>query len=95
MRSSRQSRRLTDQMVKSIKWGDTVANWIYQYHVYNDHISFIVSVPIESEEYAIDFAKRVALDFYDYPLWQLENVKCEFIVRFFCESFIDVNKLQK
>ncbi|AQY55073.1 hypothetical protein [Geobacillus phage TP-84] len=72
-----------------------VANWIYQYHVYNDHISFIVSIPMESEEYAIDFAKRVALDYLDYPLYQLDDVKCEFIVRFFCESVIDVNKLQK
>ena len=89
------SNRSTNQTVRSIEWGDTVANWIYQYHVYNDHVSFIVSVPIESEEYAINFAKRVALDYLDYSLYQLDDMKCEFVVRFFCESFIDVNKLQK
>lgn len=72
-----------------------MTNWIYQYHVYSDHISFIVSVPINTDEYAIGFAKRVALDYYDYTDEQFENVQCEFIVKFFSESAINLDKLNK
>lgn len=68
-------------------------NYVYQYHVYNEHVSFIVSVPIETDEYAIGFAKRVALDYYDYTEDQFKDIKSEFIVKFWMESAIDLKKL--
>ncbi|WP_176520891.1 hypothetical protein [Bacillus thuringiensis] len=39
-------------------------NTSYQYHVYNEHMNFIVSVPKKEDEYAEQFAKNVAVDFY-------------------------------
>ncbi|MGG2015467.1 hypothetical protein [Bacillus sp. S10(2024)] len=67
----------------------------YQYHVYNEHMSFIVSVPVKEDEYAERFAKRVAVDFYDYTEEQLQNVNVEFIVSYRIESAINLNKLNK
>ena len=72
-----------------------MTNFVYQYHVYNEHISLIVSVPIKEDDYAINFAKRVAKDFYDYTEEQLNNIQCEFIVMFFTESVINVKKLNQ
>lgn len=70
-----------------------MTKWVYQYHAYNDHISIIVSVPVENQEYAVNFAKRVAFDFYDHTEDQLVDVKCDFIVKFWMESAINLNKL--
>ncbi|MEW4154514.1 hypothetical protein Q0N88_33390, partial [Bacillus thuringiensis] len=64
-------------------------------HVYNEHMSFIVSVPRKEDEYAERFAKRVAVDFYEYTEEQVENVTVEFIVSFWMESAINLNKLNK
>ncbi len=70
-------------------------NYVHQYHVYNEYMSFIVSVPIETHEYAENFAKRVALDYYDYTEDQFKDMKCEFIVKFWMESAINLNELNK
>lgn len=70
-------------------------NTSYQYHVYNKHMSFIVSVPVKEDEYAERFAKRVAVDFYDYTEAQVQNVNVEFIVSFCMESAINLKKLNK
>lgn len=70
-----------------------VENKKYQYHVYNEHISLLVSVPIESHAYAEEFAKRVAIDFYDYTEKQVEEVNTEFVTSFFIESVINIKKL--
>ncbi|PEU21543.1 hypothetical protein CN526_26890 [Bacillus wiedmannii] len=70
-------------------------NTSYQYHVYNEHMSFIVSVPRKEDEYAERFAKRVAIDFYEYTEEQVENVNVEFIVSFWMESAINLKKLNK
>lgn len=67
----------------------------YQYHVYNEHMNFIVSVPKKDDEYAERFAKNVAIDFYEYTEEQVENVNVEFIVSFWMESTINLNKLNK
>ncbi|PEA52435.1 hypothetical protein CON64_23775 [Bacillus pseudomycoides] len=70
-------------------------NTSYQYHVYNEHMSFIVSVPVKEDEYAKRFAKRVAVNFYDYTEEQVQNVNVEFIVSFCMESAINLKKLNK
>ncbi|PEA74824.1 hypothetical protein [Bacillus wiedmannii] len=70
-------------------------NTVYQYHVYNEHMSFIVSVSRKEDEYAERFAKRVAIDFYEYTEEQVENVNVEFIVSFWMESAINLKKLNK
>lgn len=65
----------------------------HQYHVYNEYMSFIVTVPVNTHEYAKGFAKRVAMDFYDYTEEQVENVNVEFIVSYWMESAINLKKL--
>jgi hypothetical protein len=70
-------------------------NELYQYHVYNEHMNFIVSVPVEEHKYAEGFAKRVAMDFYDYTEEQVKDVKVEFIVGFWMESAINLKLLNK
>ena len=65
----------------------------YQYHVYNNHMNFIVTVPLDEHEYAETFAKRVAMDFYEYTEDQIENAKVERIVEFRMESAINLKKL--
>ncbi|PHB24762.1 hypothetical protein COE80_17180 [Bacillus pseudomycoides] len=65
----------------------------YQYHIYNEHMSFIVSVPRKEDEYAERFAKRVAMDFYEYTEEQIQNVNVEFIVSYWMESAINLKKL--
>ncbi|HHB2481388.1 TPA: hypothetical protein ACORDH_002839 [Bacillus cereus] len=68
---------------------------IYQYHVYNEHMNFIVSVPVKEDEYAKGFAKRVAMDFYEYTEEQVQNVNVEYIVSFWGESAINLKKLNE
>ncbi|ENQ3080880.1 TPA: hypothetical protein ROX98_001538 [Bacillus pseudomycoides] len=70
-------------------------NTSYQYHVYNEHMSFIVSVPVKKDEYAERFAKRVAVGFYEYTKEQVQNVNVEFIVSYRMESAINLKKLNK
>lgn len=66
----------------------------YQYHVYNDHMSFIVTVPVDDEhKYAEGFAKRVAMDFYEYTEDQVKDVRVERVVEFMMESAINLKKL--
>ncbi|ENQ3077104.1 TPA: hypothetical protein ROX98_003809 [Bacillus pseudomycoides] len=72
-----------------------MVNTSCQYHVYNEHLSFIVSVPVKEDAYAEGFAKRVAVDFYDYIEAQVQNVNVEFIVSFCMESAINLKKLNK
>lgn len=67
----------------------------FQYHVYNEHMNFIVSVPVKDDNYAKGFAKRVAMDFYDYTIDQVEDVTVEFIVSFRVESAINLNMLSQ
>ncbi|MEH6888262.1 hypothetical protein V7024_00570 [Bacillus sp. JJ864] len=70
-------------------------NRSYQYHVYNEHMSFIVSVPVKEDKYVERFAKRVAVDFYEYTEEQVKNVNVEFIVSYRMESAINLKKLNK
>jgi hypothetical protein len=65
----------------------------YQYHVYNEHMSFIVTVPLDTHEYAEGFAKRVAMDFYEYTEEQLEHVNVERMLEFWMESAINLKML--
>lgn len=65
----------------------------YQYHVYNDHMNFIVTVPVDEHKYAEGFARRVAMDFYEYTEDQFKDVKVERIVEFMMESAINLKKL--
>ena len=67
----------------------------FQFHVYNEHINFIVSVPYDMREYADDFASRVAVDFYGYTEKQVENVNVEFICKYTIESAINLNMMKK
>lgn len=66
----------------------------YQYHVYNEHMNFIVTVPLDEYRYAEGFAKRVAMDFYDYTEKQVENVSVERIAEFGIESAINLKLLK-
>lgn len=70
-------------------------NWIYQYHVYNSFTSIIVSVQVKSHEYALNFGKRVAIDFFQSTKQDFENeeLKCDFVCKFVAESAINVNDL--
>ncbi|MGK4040842.1 hypothetical protein AB0Y20_00975 [Heyndrickxia oleronia] len=70
-----------------------MTNTSYQYHVYNEYMSFIVSVPVNTDEYAACFAKRVAMDFYDYTEDQVKDVNVEFIVSYWMESAINLKAL--
>ncbi|MEH7463607.1 hypothetical protein V7166_16405 [Bacillus thuringiensis] len=70
-------------------------NTSYQYHVYNEHMSFIVSVPVKEDKYAERFAKRVAVDFYEYTEEQVKNVNVEFIVSYRMKSVINLKNLNK
>lgn len=72
-----------------------MTNTSYQYHVYNDHMSFLVSVPVNTQEYAKGFAKRVAMDFYEYTEEQVENINVEFIVSYWMESAINLKILNR
>jgi hypothetical protein len=72
---------------------ENMSNTKYQYQVYNEHMNFLVSVPVKSDEYAANFGKRVAMDFYSYTDDQVENVKVELIVNFWMESAINLKLL--
>ena len=65
----------------------------YQYHVYNKHLSILVTVPMESYEYAEGFAKRTAMDFYGYDEDQLDSLQVEFICSFQGESVVNLKML--
>lgn len=67
----------------------------YQYQVYNKYMNLIVTVPMNSEEYAEGFAKRVGMDFYDLEEQYLQDMKTVFICEFMMESVINVNLLNK
>ncbi|MGE7305816.1 hypothetical protein ACQKJG_18505 [Priestia megaterium] len=67
----------------------------HQYHVYNEHISIIVTIGTKDDEYATIFGKRTAVDFFEATQDQLDNVKCEYICSFFLDSAISVNHLNK
>lgn len=67
----------------------------YQYQVYNENVNLIVTVPIESKEYASKFGKRVAIDFYHLEEKDLKDVNVEFVCKFMMESVINVNLLKK
>ena len=67
----------------------------YQYQVYNKHLNLLITIPIESEEYALNFAKRTAMDFYDAKSEFLLELKVEFICSFRDESVINVSLLSE
>lgn len=67
----------------------------YQYQVYNKHMNIVVTVPVESEEYAEKLAKRVAMDYYSVEEEHTQDLKVAFICTFLMESVINVNLLQK
>ena len=66
----------------------------YQYQVFNKNVNTIVTVPIKDEDYAIHFAKRCLLDFYNQTFVTCENLKCNFICEFHGESFINLDLLE-
>lgn len=67
----------------------------YQYQVYNKYMNLIVTVPVESEEYAEKFAKRVAMDYYSLEEQYVQDLRVAYICGFMMESVINVNLLQK
>lgn len=70
-----------------------MANDKFQYHVFNQHISFIISIGIESEEYAVSLAKRTAVDFYDYEEVQALDLQAQLINGYRHDSVINVKML--
>lgn len=67
----------------------------YQYQVNNHYINLIVTIPIESEEYALNFAKRTALDFYEAKNHHISDLKVNYICSFRDESVINIDLLNK
>lgn len=67
----------------------------YQYQVFNEYINLIVTVPLNTEEYAEGFARRTAQDFYGLEEQYLKDLNVVFICEFMMESVINVNLLQK
>lgn len=68
---------------------------LHQYHVYNHHINIIVSIPIEQESYAKEFAKECAIDEFDCTEEQLEDIKVDYIMSYSGYSAINLNTLNK
>lgn len=69
-------------------------NYVYQYHVYNDHVDMIVSATKASYDHVLFLARRYCKDFYDYSEEQLEDLKCELVVKFLAESVINMKLLK-
>lgn len=67
----------------------------YQYKVYSNYINLIVTIPIESEEYAKNFARRTSLDFYDAKEHHVSDLKVTYICSFLDESVINLDLLNK
>ena len=67
----------------------------FQYHVYNEHINLLVTVPVDTEEYAISFAKRTSMDFYDATEDQVQELECDRICAMWMESVVNINLLNK
>lgn len=67
----------------------------YQYHVYNEHFSLIVTVNIKSPEYATGLGIQSAINFYGYDDKYTENVICDYITSFLHDSIVNVNMLKK
>ncbi|MGE7840686.1 hypothetical protein ACQKNX_07835 [Lysinibacillus sp. NPDC093712] len=67
----------------------------YQYQVHNDYINLLVTIPIESDEWALKFARRTSLDFYDAKEHHVSNLKVVYICSFLDESVINLNLLSK
>ena len=72
-----------------------IANVMHQFYAYNEYLSILVTVPSDSLGYAEGFAKRVAMDFYDYMEDQVEKVNIELITSFWMESAVNLNILSK
>lgn len=69
-------------------------NTIYQYHVCNDHLDMIVSIPVENEAHAIRLARSVAVDFHNCPQENAEEeVTCVFVCEFTMDSVINLREL--
>lgn len=66
----------------------------YQYHIYNDFFSLLVTVQRKNDEYAIQFCKSVARDFYGLRDEYLQDVKCKYITEFSHESVVNLNMLK-
>lgn len=65
----------------------------YQYQVYNQYVNLIVTVPVESEDYALEFGKRTALDFYEAKEHHVTSLKVKYICSFRDESVINLHML--
>ena len=66
----------------------------YQYQIYNHYINLIVTVPVESEEYALEFGKRTALDFYEAKEHHVMSLNVKYICSFREESVINIHMLK-